>query len=43
MATQLVLVQPLGVRVLPSEQEAVSTTVTTMTAAQALQVPGPLA
>ena len=43
MATQLVLVQSLGVRVLPSEQEAVSTTVATMTAAQALQVPGPSA
>ena len=39
MATQLVLVQSLGVRVLPSEQEAVSTTVATMTAAQALSGP----
>ena len=33
----------VGVRVLPSEQEAVSTTVATMTAAQALQVSGPSA
>ena len=40
MATQLVLVQSLGVRVLPSEQEAVSTTVATMTAAQVLPIPG---
>ena len=40
MATQLVLVQSLGVRVLPSEQEAVSSTVATMTAAQVLPIPG---
>ena len=40
MATQLVLVQSLGVRVLPPEQEAVSTTVATMTAAQVLPIPG---
>ena len=40
MATQLVLVQSLGVRVLPPEQEAVSTTVATMTAAQVLPISG---
>ena len=40
MATQLVLVQSLGVRVLPPEQEAVSTTVATMIAAQVLPIPG---
>ena len=40
MATQLVLVQSLGVRVLPPEQEAESTAVATMTAAQVLPIPG---
>ena len=40
MATQLVLVQSLGVRVLPPEQEAEFTTVATMTAAQGLPIPG---
>ena len=43
MATQLVLVQSLGVRVLPSEQEAVSTTVATMTAALTVPIPGSVA
>ena len=40
MATQLVLVQSLGVRVLPPEQEAVSTTVATMTAAPTTLING---
>ena len=40
MATQLVLVQSLGVRVLPPEPEAVSDTVATMTAASTVPIPG---
>ena len=40
MATQLVLVQSLGVRVLPPEQEAVSDAVATITAARTVLIPG---
>ena len=38
MATQLVLVQSLGVRVLPPEQEAAFDAVETMTAAQMVSI-----
>ena len=40
MATQLVLVQSLGVRVLPPEQEAVFDAVATMTAALVVPILG---